>query len=185
MTSRKKAPITNYARHIYDEFFDKSRRLMNESGQDLSQFLSTFMPSDSETILMKPPDRLKKKKKEREVWCKERFREYYSEWIINNALLGHTKKYSKGLKGHKKGGKDRLIQKTLERIEREGKIIQKAQYFNVKELLAFAPTDRDGTRLWKKDIWELVADSIPEEKKKKAAGIKYVRELLESVKYNP
>jgi len=57
MTSKK-----NTARYIYEKFFDKSRRLMNESGQDLSQFLSTFMPSDSETILMKPPDRLKKKK---------------------------------------------------------------------------------------------------------------------------
>ena len=124
MTSRKKAPITNYARHVYEKFFDKSRRLMNESGQDLSQFLSTFMPSDSETILMKPPDRLKKKKKEREVWCKERFREYYYEWIINNALLGHTKKYGEGLKSHREGGEVRSIQKTLERIEREEIIIQ-------------------------------------------------------------
>jgi len=35
MTSKKnKTLITNYARHVYEKFFDKSRRLMNESGQD-------------------------------------------------------------------------------------------------------------------------------------------------------
>ena len=148
MNLRKKASITNHARHIYEEFFDSCRRETNKRKQDLSQFLSTFMPSNSETILMKPPDTLKNNK-ERERWCKEEFREYFYEWIINNALLGHTNKYSKSLKGHRKGGKDTGERKTLRKNIRQTLITQTVEKLN-----------NDGV---KKPSNKLIAKKIPGE----------------------
>ncbi len=150
MTSRKKASITNHARYIYEEFFDSCRRETYERKQYLSQFLSTFMPSDSDTILMKPPDTLNNNK-ERERWCKEEFREYFYEWLINNSLLGHTKKYSEGLKGHKKGGGNTGRKTNIRSNSRKEPIIQKR-----KELIDSGVKDE-------KEIIKRIKKAFPKE----------------------
>ena len=99
---------------------------------------------------MKPPDTLKNKM-EREVWCKEQFRPYFYEWIINNALLGHTKKYSEGLKGHKKGGGKTGGKTNIRSNARKEPIIQKR-----KELI-------DSGVKYEKEIIKRIKKALPKE----------------------
>jgi len=175
MTSKKnKALLSNYARYVYDKSFNYFRREAKKQNMDLSLYLSWMMPNVSHDI--KLPNTLKNKKKERELWLKERYRVYFYERVINTTHLKLSLKYIKGLAGHTKGGKDAGEKKKLKRIEREEIIKQIARELDVKQLLA------DGMK--KKDIDKLVADSIPAEKKKKEAGIQYVRKFLKSQNYD-
>jgi len=174
LLSKAKALTSNHARNVYDKSFDIFRREAKKQNMDLSLFLSSIMSNVSHDI--KLPNTLKNKKKERELWLKERYRGYFFEWVFNTTHLKLSLKDIKGLVGHTKGGKNRGEKKTLERIEREEIIKQKARELDVKKLLA------DGMK--KKDIDKLVADSIPAEKKKKEAGIQYVRKFLKSRNYD-
>ena len=162
----------NKARQQYEWMFDFYCREAEELNIDLWVHLSNKFMIPEERHLINPPDTLKDKKKEQD-WIKKEFWPYYYEWQLNAYANPITYAFSKSLLPLREGGGMRGEQKEQERIEREEIIIQKARELKVKELLD------SGACKWKKDIDKLVADSIPGEK------VKYVRELLESVKYNP
>jgi len=167
----------NYARLTYECIFDLNCREAEELNIDLWVHLSTkFKIPEEERYLIKPPNELKNKKK-RQDCIKWLFYPFFFEWKFNNFTNPITYAFSKGVLSYRKRGEKRGKQETQERIEREEIIRQKAKYFNVKKLIDFG--------VKKKDIWELVADSIPAEKKKKKSGIQYVRKLLKSLNYNP
>jgi len=168
----------NYARLQYDLEFDLNCRQAEELSIDLWVHLSTkFKIPEEERYLIKAPDKLKDKK--RQDWIKKEFKPYFYEWRINNFANPITYAFSKSVVSLRKRGKKGREQGTLEKINRQEIIIQKAKELKVKELLD------SGACKWKKDIDKLVADSIPAEKKKKKSGIQYVRKLLKSLNYNP
>ncbi len=167
----------NYARLTYECIFDLNCREAEELNIDLWVHLSTkFKIPEEERYLIKPPNELKNKKK-RQDCIKWLFYPFFFEWKFNNFTNPITYAFTKDLLSLRKGGDDTGKLKTQEKIEREEIIRQKAKYFNVKKLIDFG--------VKKKDIWELVTDSIPAEKKKKKSGIQYVRKLLKSLNYNP
>jgi len=148
MISKKdKALISNYAQNVYDKSFDIFRREAKKQNMDLSLYLSRIMPNVSHDI--KLPNTLKNKKKERELWLKERYRVYFYERVINTTHLKLSLKYIKGLAGHTKGGKDTGEKKKLKRIEREEIIKQTIEKLN-----------NDGV---KKPSNKLIAKKIPGE----------------------
>jgi len=173
--SKKFGIKINRARQIYDLEFDLNCRQAEKEKRDLWEYLSTKFIRPEERHPIKPADRLMNKKK-RQGYIQKEFWPYFLEWYMNNHALPIIYTFSKSLLPLREGGEMRGDQKELERIEREETIIQIARELNVKKLLA------DGMK--KKDIDKLVADAIPEEKKKKAAGIQYVRKLLKSQNYN-
>ena len=166
----------NYARQQYECMFNLSYREAEELNIDLWVHLSTKFMIPKEGYLIKPPNELKNKKK-RQDCIKWLFYPFFFEWKFNNFTNPITYAFTKDLLSLRKGGDDTGKLKTQEKIEREEIIRQKAKYFNVKKLIDFG--------VKKKDIWELVTDSIPAEKKKKKSGIQYVRKLLKSLNYNP
>ena len=167
----------NYARLTYECIFDLNCREAEELNIDLWVHLSTkFKILEEERYLIKPPNESKNKKK-RQDCIKRLFYPFFFEWKFNNFANPITYAFTKDLLSLRKGGDDTGKLKTQEKIEREEIIRQKAKYFNVKKLIDFG--------VKKKDIWELVANSIPAEKKKKKSGIQYVRKLLKSLNYNP
>ena len=166
----------NKARQQYEWTFDFYCRQAEELNIDLWVHLSNIFMISEERHLIKPPDTLKDKKKKQD-WIKKEFWPYFYEYLFNCFLFKVTNKFSKGKGKSMDGGEIRGKQETQEKIEREEIIRQEAKYFNVKKLIDFG--------VKKKDIWELVTDSIPAEKKKKKSGIQYVRKFLKSLNYNP
>jgi hypothetical protein len=166
----------NYARLTYECIFNLNCREAEELNIDLWVHLSTkFKIPGEERYLIKPPNELKNKKK-RQDCIKWLFYPFFFEWKFNNFTNPITYAFSKDLLTLREGGKKRGEQETQGKITRQEIIIQIARELDVKKLLA------DG--MMKKDIDKLVADAIPEEKKKKAAGIQCVRKLLKSQNYN-
>jgi len=160
----------NYARQDYEREFDSNCRKAEERNMDLWVLLSDIYMIPEERHLIKPPNTLKNKK-EKQDWIKKEFFPYFYEWKFNNIDKPIIYAFGQGWLSYKKRGKKRGKQETQGKITRQEIIIQKARELDVKKLLA------DGMK--KKDINELVADSIPNE------NVKYVRQILAPLKYNP
>jgi len=160
----------NYSRQDYERAFDSSCREAEKRNMSLWVYLSTMYMIQSEGHLIKPPNKLKNKK-EKQDWIKKEFFPYFYEWRFNNIENPIIYAFGQGWLSYTKRGKKRGKQKEQEKITRQEIIIQKARELDVKKLLA------DG--MMKKDINELVADSIPNE------NVKYVRQILAPLKYNP
>jgi len=161
----------NYARLTYECIFDLNCREAEELNIDLWVHLSTkFKIPEEERYLIKPPNESKNKKK-RQDYIKWLFYPFYFEWCFNNYANPIIYAFSKGVVSFRKRGKKGGEQGTLKKNIREVKIIQTARELDVKKLL--------DTGVKKKDIWKLVADSIPNE------NVKYVREILAPLEYNP
>jgi len=160
----------NDARQRYEFTFNLNCRRAEEKKQDLWVYLSTRYMIPEERNLIKPPNTLKNKKK-RQDWIKKEFKPYFYEWNYNNVVNPLIYAFNKVWESYRKRGKKRGKQGTLKKNDRQEIIKQKARELDVKKLLA------DGMK--KKDINELVADSIPNE------NVKYVRQILAPLKYNP
>ncbi len=165
MTLKKNNARQGYERHLEFLLYHAKKNNL-----DFSLLLTSDL-SPSEHPPIRLSNTLKKNLKDRDIQAIERHRPYYYEWLINDALWRHLEGRMRVSERHKLGGNTRADQKKLEKIIREAKIIQKARELDVKKLLA------DGMK--KKDINKLVADSIPNE------NVKYVRQILAPLKYNP
>jgi len=160
----------NRTRQDYESSFNRNCRRAEKKKQDLWVYLSTSYMIPEERHLIKPPNTLKNKKK-RQDWIKKEFKPYFYEWRTNNFEKPFMYAFNKGWESYRKRGKKGGGQGTLKKNIREVKIIQTARELDVKKLL--------DTGVKKKDIWKLVADSIPNE------NVKYVRQILAPLKYNP
>ena len=152
----------NHARDHYEFIFLLNCGRAKKRNMDLWVLLSDKYMIPEERHLIKPPNTLKDKK--RQDWIKKEFRSYFYEFDHNNFAMPIMHELSKGWESYRKRGKKRGEQETQGKITRQEIIIQTARELDVKKLLA------DGMK--KKDINELVADSIPNE------NVKYVREIL-------
>jgi len=159
----------NHARNSYEFISLLNRGRAKKRNIDLWVLLSDKYMIPEERHLIKPPNTLKGKK--RQDWIEKEFKPYFYEWIHNYSVIPLIYAFNKGWESYRKRGKKRGEQGTLKKNIREVKIIQTARELDVKKLL--------DTGVKKKDIWKLVADSIPNE------NVKYVRQILAPLKYNP
>ena len=70
---------------------------------DLWEYLSSYM-MPGKGHLIKPPNTLKNKKQERELWLKKRFRLYYFDWVFNDFSAPLIYEFSNGKVGERHGG---------------------------------------------------------------------------------
>ncbi len=141
----------NYARLTYECIFDLNCREAEELNIDLWVHLSTkFKIPEKERYLIKPPDKLKNKKK-RQDWIKWLFYPFFFEWKFNNFTNPITYAFSKGVLSYRKRGKKRGEQETQERIARQEPIIQER-----KELI-------DSGVKYEKEIIKRIKKALPKE----------------------
>jgi len=161
MTSRKKAPITNYAQRMYNHHFACVRRRAKEENLDLLFLISKILPNASTYVFMlggsspmPPPDTSKMKRRKRELCLKEWYRPYYYEWFINDTWY-LTEGGFKSRKGTQKGGKD-TGEKTKKKCAARKAPIRRKR----KKLLDSGVKEKDVLKRLVKHFWQRDYDEI-------------------------
>jgi len=114
----------NNARKQYEWIFDFSCRQAEELNKDLWEVLCDYIFLD-EYHLIKPPAKLKNKKRERELWLKKEFKPYFYECMINGFVGVFTNELSELKKRNKKGGKDTVATTKPRSDAKKNRIIKK------------------------------------------------------------
>ena len=117
----------NKARQHYECMFNLSCRQAEKEKRDLWEYLSAYFMLPEERHLIKPPDTLKNKKRERKLWLKKEFWPYFHECTINCFYSPFIKIYSTGVLSSRKKGEKTGKKATIKSNARRKPIIEESK----------------------------------------------------------